>query len=175
MDDLRYPVGRFQRPESLSPDQRAAAISDIAETPKRFRAAVSGLDDEQLNTPYRPDGWTVRQVVHHVPDSHMNAYIRFKLALTESTPTIKPYEEAEWARLEDSRTTPIETSLALLDALHDRWVRILHAMTPDDFQRTLKHPQHDGLMNLDQLLAMYQWHGEHHTAHVANLRTRNGW
>jgi uncharacterized damage-inducible protein DinB len=173
-DDLRFPVGRFQRPVSLSDEQRAAAIAAIAAAPAKLRAAVRGLSESQLDTPYRPDGWTVRQVVHHVPDSHSNALTRFKLALTESTPTIKPYDEAAWANLGDVRTTPVETSLVLLEALHDRWVRLLHSIAPADFDRTLNHPE-NGLMNLHQLLALYAWHGEHHVAHVANLRTRNGW
>ena len=174
MEDLRYPVGRHQRPQSLTAEQRRAAIETVASTPLHLRAAVSGLDDRQLDTAYRPDGWTVRQVVHHVPDSHLNAYIRFKLALTEDTPTIKPYDEAKWARLEDSKSTPIATSLALLDAVHDRWVRILRVMSASDFARTLDHPE-IGVMNLDQALALYEWHGRHHVAHVTGLRTRNGW
>jgi hypothetical protein len=175
MDDtLRYPVGRFSRPGAMTGDQRRAAIDSIAKMPATFRQSIRGLDAQRLDTPYRPDGWTVRQVVHHVPDSHMNAFIRFKLALTEDTPTIKPYNEAEWARLEDARSTPIETSLGLLDALHDRWVRILNAMSPSDFHRRLNHPE-NGVMTLDDMLAMYEWHGRHHTAHVSNLRQRNGW
>ena len=174
MEDLRYPVGRFQRPQSLEPKQRRAAIDTIAEAPTKLRAAVSGLTDAQLDTPYRPEGWTVRQVVHHVPDSHLNAYTRFKLALTEDTPTIKPYNEAAWATLEDSKTTPVATSLALLDAVHDRWVRILRAMSPSDYSRTLNHPE-NGIMNLDQMLALYEWHSRHHVAHVTNLRQRSGW
>jgi DinB family protein len=174
MDELRYPVGRFHRPASLTPEQRRAAIADIAATPARLREAVHGLTDAQLDTPYRPDGWTVRQVVHHVPDSHMNAYTRFKLALTEDTPTIKPYDEAAWAKLEDARSTPIETSLSILDGVHDRLNRILNAMSSADFERTLNHPE-SGIMSLDQLLAMYQWHGKHHVAHIRNLRSRSGW
>ena len=174
MEDLRYPVGRFQRPQSLEPKQRRAAIDTIAEAPTKLRAAVSGLTDAQLDTPYRPEGWTVRQVVHHVPDSHLNAYTRFKLALTEDTPTIKPYNEAAWATLEDSKTTPVATSLALLDAVHDRWIRILRAMSPSDFSRTLNHPE-NGIMNLDQMLALYEWHSRHHVAHVTTLRGRSGW
>ena len=146
MDDLRYPVGRHQRLSPSPPDQRRAAIEAIAAAPTHLRAAVRGLD-RQLDTPYRPGGWTVRQVVHHVPDSHLNAYIRFKLALTEDTPTIKPYDEAKWAQLEDA-STPIETSLALLEAVHERWVRVLRAMSPSDFARTFNHPEH-GVMNLD--------------------------
>ena len=135
---------------------------------------MAGLNEQQLDTPYRPDGWTVRQVVHHVADSHMNALTRFKLALTEEHPTIKPYDEAAWAKLEDTRTAPVETSLTLLDALHDRWVRVLRAMKTSDFARTLQHPE-SGDQNLDQVLALYDWHGRHHTAHVTNLRSRNGW
>jgi uncharacterized damage-inducible protein DinB len=174
MEDLRYPVGRFQRPQSLDPQQRRAAIETIAEAPTKLRAAVAGLSDAQLDTPYRPDGWTVRQVVHHVPDSHLNAYTRFKLALTEDTPTIKTYNEAAWATLEDSKSTPVATSLALLDAVHDRWIRILRAMSPSDFARTLKHPE-NGIMTLDQMLALYEWHSRHHVAHVTGLRARSGW
>ena len=173
-EDLRYPVGKFQRPQSLSDAERDAAIESIAATPAHLRAAVRGLSETQLDTPYRPDGWTVRQVVHHVPDSHSNAYTRFKLALTEDTPTIKPYDEAAWARLGDVASTPIETSLVLLDALHDRWVRLLRSMNGPDFDRTLHHPE-NGSMNLHQMLALYAWHGKHHVAHVANLRARSGW
>jgi uncharacterized damage-inducible protein DinB len=174
MEELRFPVGRFQRPAALSNDERRAAIDVIVAAPAKLRAAVRGLDDAQLDTPYRPDGWTVRQVVHHVPDSHANAFIRFKLALTEDTPTIKPYNEAAWANLEDSRSTPIETSLTLLDALHDRWMRILNAMSPSDFERQLTHPD-SGRVTLDQLLALYAWHSKHHVAHITSLRERNGW
>jgi uncharacterized damage-inducible protein DinB len=174
MEDLRFPVGRHERPASLSADQRRSAIASIAGAPAKLRAAVAGLGDAQLDTPYRLDGWTVRQVVHHVPDSHANALIRFKLALTEDNPTIKPYNEAEWAKLEDARTTPIETSLSLVDGLHDRWIRILEAMSPADFERKLTHPE-NGVMTLDQLLALYEWHGRHHVGHITSLRARNGW
>jgi len=172
-DVLRYPTGRFQRPASLDAQARARAIETIVATPARLREAVRGLTSEQLETPYRPGGWTVRQVVHHVPDSHMNAFIRFKLALTEDVPTIKPYEESEWAKLADTRV-PIETSLTLLDAVHERWVAILRAMTPADFDRELIHPE-TGRQRLDQVLALYEWHGPHHTAHITSLRERMGW
>jgi len=174
MEDLRYPVGRLQRPNSMSDAERRAAIDDIAAAPANMRAAVRGLDDAQLDTPYRPDGWTVRQVVHHVPDSHLNAYIRFKWTLTEDAPTIKAYNESAWAMLDDSRTTPIETSLTLLEVLHDRWVRLLRSLSPNDYSRKFTHPE-NGLMNLDGLLATYQWHSKHHVAHIVNLRKRNGW
>ncbi|HVX41601.1 MAG TPA: putative metal-dependent hydrolase [Gemmatimonadaceae bacterium] len=174
MEDLRYPIGRFSRPDSLTPAARRAAIDTIAQCPAQMRAVVNGLDDAQLDTRYRPDGWTVRQLVHHVPDSHVNAYVRTKLALTEDTPTIKPYDEAAWARLPDAESTPIETSLRLLETVHDRWVRVLQAMRPADFERTLEHPE-NGLMTLDQLVATYDWHSRHHVAHIRNLRERNGW
>ena len=172
-DVLRFPTGRFHRPASLDADARERAIDIIASTPARLRDAVRGLTTEQIETPYRPGGWTVRQVVHHVPDSHMNAFIRFKLALTENVPTIKPYEESEWAKLADTRL-PLETSLTLLDAVHERWLAILRAMTPTDFERELIHPE-SGRQRLDQVLALYAWHGPHHTAHVTSLRERMGW
>jgi hypothetical protein len=173
--DLRYPVGPFRRPsEPLDDAQRRRAIDAITATPANLRAAVAGLTDVQLDTPYRPGGWMVRQVVHHIVDSHINAYVRFKLALTEDEPTIKPYEEARWAELADSRETPIETSLVLLERLHDRWVRLLHSMSADDFARRLRHPE-TGIQRLDQVLALYEWHGKHHVAHVTSLRERMGW
>ena len=175
-DSLRYPTGRFHRPKRpLETAERRQMIDVIARTPDDIRAAVRGLSEPQLDTPYRPEGWTVRQVVHHVPDSHMNAYVRFKLALTEEMPTIKPYDESEWAKLSDVRDTPIDTSLTLLSALHDRWVRLLRAMAPDDFGRKLNHPDWDAPLSLDAVLALYAWHGPHHTAHITTLRQRMGW
>jgi uncharacterized damage-inducible protein DinB len=174
--DLRYPVGKFQRPaKSLSSAERRAAIDAIAETPAKLRAAVKGLDDKQLDTPYRPGGWTARQVVHHVPDSHLNAFTRFKLALTEDTPTIKPYDEAKWAELDDGKSTLVEESLMLLDALHARWVYLLERMQPADFERMLDHPDWEKPGSLDVLLALYAWHGRHHVAHITELRRREGW
>jgi uncharacterized damage-inducible protein DinB len=172
-DALRFPTGRFQRPPSLDDAARAKAIEVVAATPARLREAVRGLTTEQFETPYRPGGWTVRQVVHHVPDSHLNAYIRFKLALTENEPTIKPYDESAWAELPDIRV-PLETSLTLLDMVHERWVAILQAMKPADFERMLVHPE-SGRQRLDQVLALYAWHGPHHVAHVTTLRERMGW
>ena len=175
MTDPRYPVGKFDRdPRERSADERDTLIDQIAAVPARMREAVAGLTDAQLDSPYRDGGWTARQVVHHVPDSHMNAYTRVKLALTEEEPTIRPYDEAAWAKLSDVRDTPIEVSLTLLEALHDRWVRILRAMSAADFNRTLMHPDH-GVMTLDSLVAMYAWHGRHHVAHITSLRQRNGW
>jgi len=172
--DLRYPVGKYTPVAQVDAGQRAEWIGQIAEMPARLHAAVDGLTDEQLDTPYRPGGWTVRQVVHHVPDSHMNAYVRMKLALTESVPLIKTYEEAEWARLPDSLDTPIETSLALLDALHERWVLLLRALDTEQWARTLRHPDW-GEIGLDFLLGLYAWHSRHHVAHVVALREREGW
>ena len=173
--DLAYPIGKYKRPESLTTDQRKAAIRTLAEVPSRMRAAVAGLTDAQLDTPYRPGGWSVRQVVHHVPDSHMNAYTRFKLGLTEDVPTIKPYDEAKWAELDDGKSKLVEQSLTLLDALHSRWVFLLERMKPSDFSRNITHPEWKGPMSLDQLLALYEWHGPHHVAHITELRKRQGW
>ena len=172
--DLRYPVGPFKFDGDVSPARRAARIADIAATPAALRAAVRGLSDRQLDTPYRPGGWTVRQVVHHVPDSHMNAYVRMKLCVTENSPTIKPYDEAAWARLPDGQAGGVEGSLALLEHLHERWVRFMRALPAEAFGRTLIHPE-SGLLSLDTLVAMYAWHGQHHTAHVTSLRQRSGW
>jgi hypothetical protein len=172
--DLSFPTGKFHRPPKLDPEARARAIDVVAETPARMREAVRGLTDAQVETPYRPGGWTVRQVVHHVPDSHLNAYCRFKLALTEDAPTIKPYDEAKWALLPDVAAVPITTSLTLLESVHERWVAILRAMQPSDFDRLLTHPE-TGRQSLDQVLALYAWHGPHHIAHVTKLRERMGW
>ena len=173
--DLRYPIGPFRRPPSLDAAGRADAIQTIAETPGKLRNAITGLDDQQLDTPYRPGGWTVRQVAHHVPDSHLNAYVRFKLALTEEEPTIKPYEEARWAELPDVRTVPVSVSLTLLEMLHERWLGLLRALSPADRRRTFRHPEHGRLLSLEQALALYAWHGRHHVAHITGLRERSGW
>jgi uncharacterized damage-inducible protein DinB len=175
VSDLRYPVGKFARPAGpLDPATRARHIDAIAATPKALADALRGLTEPQIDTPYRDGGWTVRQVAHHVPDSHINAYIRIKLALTENAPLIKTYDENEWAKLSDSRDTPVDVSLTLLTALHDRWVRLLRAMKPEDFAKALTHPDH-GPITLDFILALYAWHGTHHVAHITELRKRNGW
>jgi uncharacterized damage-inducible protein DinB len=171
---LRFPIGEFKRVNALTDHERRASIEAIAEAPARLRAAVAGLGAEQLDTPYRTGGWTVRQVVHHLPDSHMNSYVRFKLALTEDEPTIKPYEEGLWAELADAKTTPIEPSLALLENLHRRWVLLLRSLTPPDLARKFRHPEL-GAVTLDENLALYAWHGCHHVAHITALRERNGW
>ncbi|HEX6628068.1 MAG TPA: putative metal-dependent hydrolase [Gemmatimonadaceae bacterium] len=173
--DLRYPVGKFDFDAPFDEADRPKLIALIAETPGNLRKAVAGLSRDQLETPYRPGGWTVKQVAHHVPDSHMNAYTRFKLALTEDEPTIKPYNEAAWAELTDSRRVPIEVSLDLLDALHLRWVALLRSMDSADFHRGLRHPEHGRILTLDQMLGLYAWHGRHHVAHITALRKREGW
>ena len=174
MDDLRFPIGRFSAPASSMAGIRAAHIQTLRLLPERLRAATSGLTDAQLDTPYREDGWTCRQVVHHVADSHANAYIRFKLALTEEWPTIKPYDESAWANLPDSRWLPIESSLNLITALHARWVELLESMADDGFHRGYNHPEL-GRQNLAKALALYEWHSRHHTAHITSLRKRQGW
>jgi uncharacterized damage-inducible protein DinB len=172
--DLRYPIGKFERPETISDDQRCKFIEQIAEAPERLSAAVAGLAFEQLTTPYRPGGWMVGQLVHHIADSHMNAYVRFKLALTEDEPTVKTYEEARWAELADAKNPPIEPSLAIVDNLHKRWALLLRSLTPSQWARRFRHPDL-GALTLDQNLALYAWHGRHHVAHITSLRERNGW
>jgi hypothetical protein len=171
--DLRYPIGKFQRPSSVTPDQRKAYIDTLAAAPDRFRDAVRGLSDEQLDTPYREGGWTVRQVCHHVADSHMNSFIRFRLALTEDEPTVKPYDEAKWALLADA-ALPVEPSLCLLSCLHHRMVVMLRSLSDADFSRTFRHPE-NGPMDLNTNLALYAWHSRHHEAHITGLRDRMGW
>ena len=171
--DLRYPIGKFERPAGATPEERKERIDTIAAAPARYRGAVRGLSDEQLDTPYRPEGWTVRQVIHHVADSHMNSFIRFRLALTEEEPPVKPYDEAKWALLADARE-PVEISLQLIDSLHHRWVVMLRSLADADFSRTLKHPE-IGVIDLDFLLALYAWHSRHHEAHITGLRDRLGW
>ena len=175
--DLRYPIGDFSRPSADNRETRAKNIEVIRLLPERLKAAVAGLTDSQLGTPYREGGWTVRQTVHHVADSHANAYVRFKLALTEDWPSVKPYEEALWAELADSRL-PVEPSLDLIAALHLRWVALLESMTDADFQKGYVHPgikENGGRQPLWVVLAVYAWHSRHHTAHIANLRSRMGW
>ena len=174
MSDPRYPVGRFNFSGPLTEIQRTQCISEIEDTPSALRDATRGLSAEQLDTPYRDGGWTVRQVVHHVPDSHLNAYIRFKLALTEDEPTIKPYAEDRWAQLGDVKDTPIEVSLSLLDNLHDRWVRLLRSLVAEDWRRSFRHPEL-GVVSLERNLALYSWHGRHHIAHITSLREKKGW
>lgn len=173
--DLRYPIGKFTNEGEIGPEQRAKWIEEIAELPALLRAAVSNLSEEQLNTPYREGGWQVRQVVHHIADSHMNSLIRFKLALTEDHPTIRPYEEARWAELSDSTIEPIESSLVLIESLHRKWVTLLQSMDDTQFARTFYHPGSGETVRLDQCLGMYAWHGRHHLAHITTLSARLGW
>ncbi|MBZ9714372.1 YfiT family bacillithiol transferase [Deinococcus multiflagellatus] len=177
MTDLRYPLGPMPTPPHLTPEERAAALQALRTLPEALRAAVSGLTGPQLDTPYRPGGWTVRQVVHHVADSHLNAFARVKLALTEDNPAVKPYEEGLWADLPDSRLPP-EVSLTLLDALHTRLVAVLYGTPLEDtatWARPWTHPAQGRTYTLDTLLAMYAWHGQHHVAHITGLRGREGW
>jgi uncharacterized damage-inducible protein DinB len=173
-EDLRYPIGRFEFSASITPEQRNEYIRAIELAPAALRDAVAGLDAAQLDTAYRLGGWTVRQVVHHLPDSHVNSYVRFRLALTEDEPVIKPYAEDRWAHLPDARTALIEPSLDLFDALHKRWAALLRAMSDADFARTFRHPEM-GVIRLDANLALYAWHGRHHVAQITGLRERAGW
>jgi uncharacterized damage-inducible protein DinB len=173
VDDLRYPVGQFKPTLTSTANDRAAHIDVLRELPDRLSEAVDGLDDSQLDTAYREGGWTLRQVVHHVADSHMNSYVRFKLALTEYEPVVKPYDESGWAALPDSRM-PVDVSLTLIWALHGRWVNLLEWMTEKDFQKKFVHPER-GVQSLATALALYDWHSRHHTAHITSLRARMGW
>lgn len=173
-DPLRYPIGTPQLLEEISDSERKKRIDAIASTPALLRQAVAGLNDNQLETPYRPDGWTVRQLVHHIADSHLNAYIRFRWALTEDSPKIKAYDQDQWACLPDACDGPVEESLALLDALHRRWCRLMWAMDNDDWERQVDHPE-DGIRSCQDFLSIYAWHGLHHIAHITNLRDRQGW
>ena len=174
MEDLRYPIGDFDPPATYDLSTLHRAIDRIAACPKELRAAASSLSDEQLDTPYRDGGWTVRQVVHHLPDSHMNAYIRCKLAVAEDHPRVTAYNQDDWVRFADVREARIDTSLDLLDALHERWVLFLRALPEAAFARTIDHPE-NGTMSLATVTFLYDWHGRHHTAHITSLRRRMGW
>lgn len=174
MEDPRYPIGPFRNPANPSFADIQKAIDRIANAPRGMRAAVAGLSDEQLDTPYRDGGWTCRQVVHHVPDSHMNAYIRTKLCVAENNPRVTAYNEADWAKFADAEKPPIAPSLAILDNLHERWVKFLRSLPESAFARTLQHPE-NGPMTLAHVVFMYAWHGEHHAAHITSLRERKGW
>ncbi len=174
MNDVRYPIGKFQKAEQVTPELRAQCIQHIAEAPTKLKGAISGLSEAQLDTPYREGGWTVRQVVHHLADSHMNAYLRFKHALTEDKPTIKAYKENVWAEFIDSRTAPVDASMQILVGLHERWVMVLRGMKAEEFLLPFIHPER-GEMILDFLLQLYAWHGQHHVAHITGLREKMGW
>ena len=173
LDDFRYPIGKFNPASVGGPAESAAQIESLRQLPAQLRVALTGLDEAGLDTPYREGGWTVRQVVHHLADSHMNSYLRFKLALTEDWPTIKTYKEGDWAKLADSKA-PVEGSLLLIGALHERWAELLKTMTDEDFAKGFNHPE-NGKQGLGKALAIYEWHGRHHTAHITKLRERNGW
>jgi uncharacterized damage-inducible protein DinB len=171
--DLRYPVGEFDKNIEITPEKRSEFIEIIKDLPKKMAQAVEGLSDEQLDTPYRPEGWTLRQTVHHVADSHINSVCRFKLAMTEENPTIRPYFEDRWAELSDSKM-PVDVSLKILEGIHRRWAVLLESLTDEDFQKTLIHPE-SGEFTIEKLLALYAWHSRHHTAHITKLRERCGW
>ena len=172
--DLSYPIGPCEYPEVVSPAARQQHIEELVAAPTHLREAARGLNDAQLDTPYRPGGWTVRQVVHHFADSHLNAYIRFRLALTEDEPTIRPYDQEKWAKLVDAKTLPVEVSLQIIEALHRRWVALLSSLSDADFARRLRHPEL-GVLRLDTYLASYAWHCRHHAAHITSLRVRLNW
>ena len=172
-EDLRFPIGKFDADFEISPELRQAFIKTIENLPAVIRDAVSGLDEHQLNTRYRPEGWTVRQVVHHVADSHLNSYCRFKLALTEDRPTIRAYYEDRWAELPDNEMA-VEHSLKIIEGIHSRWSGLLNSMSDDDFQKKLYHPE-SGEWTLDGMLGLYDWHSKHHTAHITSLREREDW
>lgn len=173
--DLRYPIGKFQAPQHLSAEERLAMIDILRDLPLALRMATNDLSEQQLLTPYRDGGWTVAQVVHHLADSHLNSYIRFKLTLTEENPVIKPYEEALWAELPEAKSSEIEVSLRLLESLHARFVLMLEAMKDDEWNRTFFHPASNRTMPLYVVLALYAWHSEHHLSHITQLRARNDW
>ncbi|MEQ9286797.1 MAG: bacillithiol transferase BstA [Cyclobacteriaceae bacterium] len=175
LDQLRYPIGKFSRPEKVTTENVAAYIQKIEELPDKLIHTVFGWMEEQLDTPYRPEGWTVRQVVHHLADSHMNSYIRFKWALTEDSPTIKAYDEKLWAEQRDAKKGPIEVSLKLLEALHARWASVLKNLNDADLMRTFTHPETGKQISLGTNIALYAWHCEHHLTHITNLKKRKGW
>lgn len=172
-DDLRYPIGNFERSFEIAPELRRQFIETIEDLPAKLREAVEGLSEEQLETPYRPDGWTVRQTVHHVADSHINLFIRFRLALTEDTPTIRPYEEAEWAKLSDAKM-PLDVSFKIIEGVHARLTNMLKSLTDKQFARKLIHPD-SGEWTIESMLGLYDWHSKHHTAHITRLRERMNW
>jgi uncharacterized damage-inducible protein DinB len=174
MSDLRYPVGESVARATITQTERQELIASLDATPARLREAIANLTAEQLETPYRPDGWTVRQTVHHVADSHINAYVRFRLGLTEELPVVKPYDENRWAQLEDGCHADPGISLRLLDAVHQRWTILLRSLPSAEFAKMLRHPE-SGVMSLDDVLQSYEWHGRHHVAHITSLRQRMGW
>jgi len=173
IEDLKYPIGKFDKNFEITAALKQDYINEIAKLPRKLEAAIENLNNEQLDTPYRPEGWTVRQTVHHIADSHLNSFIRFKLALTEDAPTIRPYFEDRWAELEDSRL-PIDSSMKIIEGVHARWTTLLEALSDKEFSRKLVHPE-TGEWRLENMLGLYAWHSRHHTAHITKLRDRNGW
>ncbi|HEY6161749.1 MAG TPA: putative metal-dependent hydrolase [Bacteroidia bacterium] len=175
LEQLKYPIGKYQKPAAVTKELLEQYIKTISELPGKLRNATEKLNDVQLDTPYREGGWTVRQVVHHLADSHLNSFVRFKLALTEDKPTIKPYEEALWAELPDAKSAPINSSLMMIEGIHTRWVILMRALNADQFKSTFVHPEHGRTMALDEVAALYAWHCEHHLAHITGLKKRNNW
>jgi uncharacterized damage-inducible protein DinB len=174
MYDLRYPIGQYQSPSLITSQGRQELLLQLAEAPDRLRTSVEDLSPDRLDTPYRPGGWTVRQVVHHLADSHLNWYVRTKLALTEAEPLVKPFDENLWAELPDARFGPIKSSVLLLDGLHKRWAQLFESLEASDWVRKMIHPER-GALTLDAILPMIAWHGRHHTAHITELRKRMSW
>lgn len=172
---LKYPIGEFKKPQQITSQHLKEFIAQIESLPMRLKKTVENLSEEQLNTPYRPQGWTVRQVIHHIPDSHLNSYIRFKWALTEDKPVIKAYFEERWAELADYQNTPIEISLNLLEFLHQRWVILLRSLNTEELAKTFIHPAQGNALHLGETTASYAWHGEHHLAHIEMLKKRMDW
>ena len=175
VEELKYPIGKFVKPDTFTPEILNHYIRNIESFPSRLRTEVEHLTDEQLDTRYRPDGWTIRQVVNHCADSHMNSFMRFKLALTEDTPTIKPYFENRWAELADSKRMPIEPALKILEGLHQRWVVILKSLTKEDLEKKYIHPERGKELRLDETVGLYAWHCNHHLAHITNLKKSRHW
>lgn len=175
LENLKYPIGRFIIPDIIAEQDLRVYISDIEKLPQQLRNLITYFSEEQLNTHYRKNGWSVKQVVHHLADSHMNAFIRFKLTLTEDTPTVKAYYEDKWAELGDYKVTPADVSLNLLDSLHTRWVNLLRSITPKEFTKTFFHPEYGKEFSLDEIAALYSWHGRHHYAHIDELKKRLKW
>lgn len=173
-EDLRFPVGKFDETLEITAERRKEFVQTIAELPAKLNQAIENLNDAQLDTHYRPEGWTLRQVVHHVADSHLNSFCRFKLGLSEDTPTIKPYDEAAWAEMADSKDVPVDLSLKIIEGVHARWTLLLNSMSDADFDREINHPER-GVMSLTSMLALYDWHSRHHTAHITETRARNNW
>jgi hypothetical protein len=175
LEELKFPIGRFEKPDTITKEQITQWIDAISAFPTRLNTAVSNLTEEQLDTPYRPEGWTIRQVVHHCADGHMNSLIRLKLALTENEPIIKPFDEVSWAELADSKNMPIAPSLKMIEGIHARWTALLNLLTQEHYNRSFIHPDHNNKIRIDEYIAMYAWHSNHHLAHITTTKERNNW